>query len=165
MDLQALELIYRNSETKEEMDIALGMHGVVYEELLDMAMSRGWVSSPSTIKNLASCIEIESSSSEDEKKEADADHIEKSSKAAIRRLHQICEHAVTRFQVEMASVENRMSLPAMIDNLSNLVKIREKLTKLEYPMYGLSTIEPQVPVNPISVFLTDPSSQGDGGQE
>ncbi len=164
MDFQALELIYRNSETREEMDLALGIHGVSYEELLDMAMSRGWVSSPSTIKNLASCIEVEASK-EDDKKEADSDYIEKSSKASIRRLHQICEHVVTRFQVEMASLENQMTLPAVIDNLSNLVKIREKLTKLEYPMYGLSTIEPQVPVNPIHVFLTDPSSQGDSEEQ
>lgn len=150
-DFKALELIYRNSETREEMEIALEMHGISMEQLVDTAMERGWESSPIAIKNIASDLSDENITTASA---ADSDFIENANKASVRRLQRIFEHTVTKFQIEMVN----MSTIAVIESLETLVKTREKLTKVEFPMYGLSTVEPPAPVNPIMVVLQNGDS-------
>jgi hypothetical protein len=144
INIRELELVYRNAETQEELDLALQFHGITYGELSALATDRGWQSSPIAVKNLAAQID-----SFDPTVEADDKFIESSNKASIRRLHSLLEYTVTKFHLEARD----MSIAAMADTLDVLVKIREKLTKLELPLYGLSTMEPVVVANPIHVFL------------
>jgi len=141
-DLKALELIYRNAETEAEMNLALEYHCISREEFIDIAMKNGWPTNPVAIQNLSAQVGSPLLSIEPK-------GIEESNKASVRRLHCILEHAVTRFQLEMSS----LTLPAVLDGLETISKIREKLTKLEYPLYGLSTVEPPAVPNPINVFV------------
>lgn len=149
INLKELELVYRNAETQEELDLALQFHGITVEELLTLATDRGWQSSPIAIKNLASRID------QFDTIEADDKFIESSNKAAIRRLHSLLEYTITKFHSEAM---RDMSIAAMADILEQLTKVREKLTKLELPLYGLSTMEPVVVANPIHVYL-DPAPE------
>lgn len=156
LDLKSLEIIYRNSMTSEELDLSLEFHGITREELANLAMEHGWETSPIAIRNFAGQVEP--------LLEADSENIEKSNKASVRRCNAILEHLITKFQLEMSGI----STIAAIESLETLIKIREKLTKLEYPMYGLSTIEPPAPINPINLFLTEnapPLAEEDGGQK
>lgn len=157
VDLKILELIYRNSETEDEISLALEKHNISMDELVDIAMEQGWDTNPIAIKNAASGL-----SGDSILVPADSLHIENSNKASVRRLHRILEYAITKFQLEMVN----MTTPAIISGLDTISKVREKLTKLEYPLYGLSTMEPVTPPNPIHIFLdnkeeTPPGEKGD----
>lgn len=142
LNLKSLELIYRNAETQEELDIALAHHGVTQEKLFELAVTNGWKPNPIAISNISSQIDSVLTPANDE-------HIENSNKASVRRLHSLLEYAITRFQYEM----HGMSVIGAIESLDVLVKVREKLTKLEMPLYGLSTADPVIPSNPINIFL------------
>lgn len=150
--LRSLELIYRNAESEEELDVALEYHNISKEDFFKLAHTHGWEPSPIAIKNLAYQINTTPLLP------VDSSHIEESNKAAVRRLHGLIELAVTKFQYAMMVREPAMSISAMLDQLETITKIREKITKLEYPLYGLSTMEPVAPVNPINIFL-DPAQE------
>ena len=152
-DILALELIYRNSLTDEELEIALQYHGISKEQFTNIAMVNNWPKNPVAVKNLCTAIE------ERPLQPADAKFIEETNKASIRNISTIFEHAVTKFKLEMGE----MGIPAILDALDTLTKVRERLTKLEYPLYGLNTNIPDVPVNPINVYLsTPPGQEGEG---
>ncbi len=144
-DIAALELIYRNSQTELEMELSLQFHGISKEEFVNIAMTNGWPKNPVAIKNLCTTVD-----EFNPLQPADKDFIEESNKASVRRINHVFEFAVTKFQLEMAN----MNVVPLLESIDLLAKIRERLTKLEFPMYGLNVADPQVPVNPIHVFLT-----------
>ena len=144
-DLKALELIYRNSLTEEELDLSLQYHNISKEDFTNIAMINGWPTNPVAVKNLFAIID------ESPLQSADSGQIEETNKASIRRINGIFEHAVTKFQLEMAG----MSVPAILDSIDVITKIRDRLTKLEYPLYGLNTNVPETPANPINIFLSE----------
>jgi len=144
IDLKELELVYRNAETQEELDLALQFHGMSSSELYRLASDRGWETSPIAAKNLAAQVDALPNAAP-----ADEKFIEESNKAAIRRLHSMLECSLTRFHSEY----REMSIGAIVDCLDKFSKVRERLTKLELPLYGLSTMEPVVVANPINVFI------------
>jgi len=153
LDLKALELIYRNAETEAEMNLALEYHCISRDEFIDIAMTHGWPTNPIAVQNLSAQV-----ASSPLLLPADNKHIEESNKASVRRLHGILEHAITKFQLEMAN----LSMAATLDGLEIITKIREKLTKLEYPLYGLSTAEPPAIPNPINIFLNTDEETSSG---
>ena len=57
IDLKELELVYRNAETQEELDLALQFHGMSSSELYRLASDRGWETSPIAAKNLAAQVD------------------------------------------------------------------------------------------------------------
>jgi len=145
INIKALELIYRNAETEEELDYALEHHGLSRQEFFDLAAARGWQANPIAAKNLSAQI------NELVVSPADPESVEASNKASIRRLNSIMEFLVTKFQYEVRN----LSLTAAVDVLDALTKTRERLTKLELPLYGLSTSDPVLPGNPINIFMSD----------
>ena len=142
MDINALELVYRNSASSEELKAALLYHGVSEDQLHRLAAEHGWAPGPAVVKSFATLPSLE---------DVDPEYIDSSNKAAIRRLHTLLEYTVTRLHGEA----EELSTAALIDQLEHVVKIREKLTKLELPLYGLTTAEPLAIKNPINIFLSD----------
>lgn len=144
-DITALELIYRNCQTEQEMEVALAYHGISKEQFTNIAMVNNWPRNPVAIKNLCTVVD-----EFNPLQPADKDFIEESNKASVRRINNVFEYAVTKFQLEMAN----LNVVPLLESIDLLAKIRERLTKLEFPLYGLNVADPQVPVNPIHVFLT-----------
>lgn len=138
--LIALEHTYKNAETPEHLRTALEYHEVSETEFYNLATEMGWTPGPMAVESLLGSPLLE----------AGPEHIDKTTKAALRRIHMMLEAAVTKLHAE----SQETNTIAQLGQLETVVKIREKLTKLELPLYGLTTAEPISVQNPINIFMS-----------
>ncbi len=140
-NLQVLAAIYLNSQSREELDIALERFGLSFEELQKVAYKEGFKPGPAVLAYDPEPGPV---------KFADEDYIKNANKAAVRQKQQMLQVATVLIGEELRD----MDALRRVQVLEKLASVQDKLTRLEFHIHGIIGSD-SVPPSPIVIDLSE----------